>query len=240
MWSGPRNVSTALMYSFARRPDTRVVDEPLYAHYLAVSGALHPGRDEVLAAMDNDGEAVMRALAHDPLSRPVLFVKQMAHHLVGIDPGWLDPFDNVLLIRDPRHMLPSLADVLGEVTLRDTGLERQVELVERLEAGGQSPFCLDARLLLMDPEGVLRAACDRLGLPFYPSMLSWPAGGRAEDGIWAKHWYAGVHRSTGFRPWRPGGRPLTGELQALYEDCRPLYEFLLRRAVRATGVDDAD
>jgi hypothetical protein len=240
LWSGPRNVSTALMYSFAQRPDTRVVDEPLYAHYLAVSGARHPGREEVLASQDNDGTAVMQALAKDPVERPVLFAKQMAHHLVDIDLTWLGYFDNALLIRDPVEMLPSLAEVLPEVTLRDTGLESQARLIERLEAAGGRPFCIDARLLLLDPAGVLRAVCERLGLSFYSSMLSWPLGPRPEDGVWAKYWYASVHRSSGFRPWRPSNRDMPPALERLYQACRPFYEFLLERAVGAQGADRAD
>jgi hypothetical protein len=239
MWSGPRNVSTALMYSFAERPDTRVVDEPLYAHYLARTGARHPGRDEVLASMETDGNAVMHDLVTGSLDRPVLFAKQMAHHLTGIDLRWLERADNLLLIRDPAEMLPSLADVLGDVTLADTGLERQVALVRHLEAAGRSPFCIDARQLLLDPEAVLREACERLGIEFRREMLSWRPGPRAEDGVWAKHWYAGVHRSTGFRPWRPGTRTVGPELEALHEVCRTHYDLLFERAIRAPGDDDA-
>lgn len=239
MWSGPRNVSTALMYSFAERPDTRIVDEPLYAHYLAVTGASHPGRQEVLASMDHDGTAVMQTLATARLDRSVLFAKQMAHHLVDIDLTWLEPADNLLLIRDPAEMLPSLAEVLDEVTLRDTGLERQVELVRHLESKGRAPFCLDARQLLLDPAAVLREACRRLGLEFFPAMLAWRPGPRPEDGVWAKYWYGGVHRSTGFNPWRPGSRRLPERLTELHETCRELYDFLYERAIRAPGADDA-
>jgi hypothetical protein len=240
MWSGPRNVSTALMYSFAERPDTRIVDEPLYAHYLATTGARHPGREAVLASMETDGNAVMRELVTRPLDRPVLFAKQMAHHLVDIDLRWLERADNLLLIRDPAEMLPSLAEVLGEVTLADTGLERQVALVRHLEAAGREPFCIDARQLLLDPEAVLREACERLGIEFWPGMLHWRPGPRAEDGVWAEHWYAGVHRSTGFRPWRPGTRVLPPELRTLHETCRAHYDLLFERAIRAPGADDAE
>ena len=129
MWSGPRNISTALMYSFAQREDTQVVDEPLYAHYLSVTGANHPGREAVLADQDNDGLAVLEHLLCDPPNKPVLFAKQMAHHLVSIDADKLDAAINILLIRDPREMLPSLVEVLGTIRLEDTGLTKQVELV---------------------------------------------------------------------------------------------------------------
>jgi hypothetical protein len=238
MWCGPRNVSTALMYSFAERPDTRVVDEPLYAHYLRVSGAQHPGRDEVLAAMETDGAKVMQTLATERIDRPVLFAKQMAHHLLDVDLAWLEAADNILLIRDPREMLPSLAEVLDEVTLRDTAMDRQVELVRHLEERGRRPFCIDARQLLLDPRGVLTQVCQRLDLEFSPSMLAWQPGPRPEDGVWAKYWYASVHRSTGFNPWRETRREMPAELTALHEECRSLYEFLYERAIRAPGAKD--
>ncbi|MGB5209337.1 MAG: sulfotransferase family protein [Gammaproteobacteria bacterium] len=236
MWAGPRNVSTAVMYSFAQRPDTEVADEPLYGHYLKNSGADHPGRAEILAAMDLDGERVMRELGQrGPAAegRNVLFVKQMAHHLLGIDYRLLHHSLNFLLIRDPLEMLPSLARVLDKPELKDTGLDRQVDLLEHLEREGQTPFCVDARELLTDPEGVLIQACTRLGLPFSSSMLSWAPGPRAEDGIWAPHWYGNVHRSDGFHPWRAPNRPFPEELSGLLEQCQPYYQRLYAVALRA-------
>ena len=156
LWSGPRNVSTALMYSFAQRSDTRVLDEPLYGHYLRVSGAEHPAAAEVMEAMDCDGERVMRRTLSDPGDRPLRFLKQMAHHLVDLDEGFLDACVNVLLIRDPREMLPSLVRQIPRPVLRDTGLERQWRLLSDLRRRGQSPPILDARELLLAPAAVLR------------------------------------------------------------------------------------
>ncbi len=236
MWAGPRNVSTAVMYSFAQRPDTRVVDEPLYGYYLQHSGADHPGRKEILAAMDLDGERVMRELGQRGMRdqrRDVLFVKQMAHHLSGIDYALLETSLNFLLIRDPVEMLPSLARILDNPQLKDTGLDRQVELLDRLQNFGQTPFCIDARELLIDPAGVLTQACARLGIPFFPSMLTWPQGPRAEDGIWAPYWYRNVHRSRGFQPWRAPTNPFPPELDELLEECRPYYQRLYAKALRA-------
>src|SRR5690606_17851668 len=157
--------STALMYSFAQRADTRVVDEPLYGHYLRVSGAPHPGADEVMAAMNTDGEQVVREVILGPCDRPVLVQMQMAHHLVELDCGFLAQTTNVLLIRDPVEMLPSLAENLAQPTLRDTGLAMQSALLDELEQLGQTPPVLDARELLLDPPGVLAALCARLGIP---------------------------------------------------------------------------
>lgn len=233
VWSGPRNVSTALMYAFAQRADTRVVDEPLYAHYLATSGVQHPGRAEVLAAQEQDGERVVRDLVLGPCDRPVLFLKQMAHHLRGLEREFLRSVCNVLLVRDPREMLPSLAAVVARPTLADTGLPEQVALLEECRAAGESVPVLDARRLLEDPEAILRGLCECLDLEFDARMLSWEAGALPEDGVWAPHWYAGVHRSTGFAPWRPKTDPLAPELEPLLAECQPLYDQLLTNALRA-------
>lgn len=228
MWSGPRNVSTALMYSFAQRNDTRVVDEPLYGHYLRVSGAPHPGADEVMAHMRTDARRVIEEVILGPCDRPTLFMKQMAHHLVELDRSFLAQTLNVLLIRDPLQMLPSLAQNLEQPTLRDTGLALQTELFAELRALGQEPPVIDAKHLLLDPRGVLRALCDRLGLAFDAAMLHWEAGPRAEDGIWAKHWYHAVHRSTGFQPYTEKAAPMPAHLQPLLAECLPYYEQLMR------------
>ena len=233
LWSGPRNVSTALMYSFAQRADTRVVDEPLYGHYLRVSGAGHPAATEVMAAVDCDGERVVREVVLGPCDRPVLFLKQMAHHLVELDRGFLAETANVLLIRDPSEVLRSLRHQLPEPRLADTGVAVQAALCDRLAALGQQPPVVDSRLLLEDPAEVLAALCRRLGIDPDPAMLSWPAGGRPEDGVWAPHWYANVHRSTGFQPYRPKSGPFPDELRPVLEECRPHYRRLLDRALRA-------
>ncbi len=231
LWSGPRNVSTALMYSFAQRPDARVVDEPLYGHYLRVSGADHPGAREVMAAMETDGERVVREVLLGPADRPILFFKQMAHHLVELDRSFLTRCANVLLIRDPREMLPSLVHQIPTPTLRDTGLAMQTELFDQLATLGQEPPILEARRLLLDPGTVLAKLCERLSVPFYDSMLSWPAGARQEDGVWAPHWYHNVHRSTGFEPYRAKNEAFPERLLPLLEESRPHFERLEALAI---------
>jgi len=233
LWSGPRNVSTALMYSFAQRADTRVVDEPLYAHYLRVSGSDHPGRADVLAAQENDGAKVVRDIVLGGCDRPVSFQKHMAHHLVELDRAFLRRTVNVLLVRDPAEVVLTLRHQIAQPTLRDVGIRTQAELLEELRAMGQEPPVLDAREVLADPEGVLRELCRRVALPFEPVMLSWPAGPRPFDGVWARHWYQNVHKSTGFDRWRPKTEPPPAELAALIEECRPWYAALLRQAIRA-------
>lgn len=236
LWSGPRNVSTALMYSFAQRADTTVVDEPLYGHYLRVSGAQHPLREEVLAAVNSDGNAVMRQLLHEPAEEAttVLFMKQMAHHLVDLDQSFMRRTHNIFLIRDPREMLPSLTTQLPDARLEDTGLATQWQLFERLIAIGQNPVVLDSRELLLDPPGVLGSLCEHLDIDFTDEMLTWPAGTRPEDGIWAPHWYHAVHKSTGFAPYTAKGE-FPQNLEALLAECRPWYDKLFAHAIIATG-----
>lgn len=231
VWSGPRNVSTALMYSFRERSDTLVVDEPLYGHYLTVSGAEHPGEDEVVRVMECDAGRVVEETILGPCERPVHFFKNMAHHLVGMDRGFLAQVTNVLLIRDPEEMLPSLVNQIPRPVLRDTGLQQQVEILDVALRSKAEPVVLDAKDLLMDPGGILSVVCERLRIPFEEEMLRWPAGPKPEDGIWAKHWYAGVHASTGFQAYRPKTEPFPKRLVALLEECAPRYERLRRYAV---------
>ncbi|MEL7185626.1 MAG: sulfotransferase family protein [Pseudomonadota bacterium] len=236
LWSGPRNVSTALMYSFAQRSDIRVIDEPLYGHYLRVSGAVHPGGADVMAAMNCNGDAVIGELMAEA-EHERLFVKHMAHHLVELDLDFLRQSRNVLLVRDPREMLPSLTIQVPHAELDDTGLKRQWQLFEQLCGYGQQPAVLDSRELLLDPEGVLLQLCDHLGLEFDHAMLSWPARARPEDGVWAPHWYHAVHQSTGFAPYEPK-QEFPALLLPLLEECRPWYDKLFEHAIRARSQEN--
>ena len=223
MWSGPRNLSTAMMRSFGNRPDCTVVDEPFYAYYLAETGLDHPGRDEVIASQPTDWREVCAALCDGPVSTPLEYQKHMTHHLLpGIDRAALNALRHAFLIRDPERVLTSYAKVREEPTLEDLGLPQQVELFERY--GGP---VVDAADVLRDPAATLRALCSALGIEFDEAMLSWPAGPRDTDGVWAPHWYAGVEASTGFAPYSPGsGDPLPDHLQPLLERCRPYYDAL--------------
>jgi hypothetical protein len=222
------------MYSFAQNEDVAVIDEPLYGHYLRVTGAGHPGREDVIRAMNCDGDAVMRELldrqAESP--EPRLFIKHMAHHLVDIDLGFLRETCNVFLIRDPRDMLPSLSIQLPEPCLADTGLRRQWQLFSDLLDAGQEPAILDSRELLSDPHQVLSTLCRRIDLRFTPAMLTWEPGPRPEDGVWAPHWYHAVHRSTGFAPYR-AKTEFPDRLKPLLDECEPWYEKLFEHAIRA-------
>jgi hypothetical protein len=200
MWSGPRTLSTALMRSFENRSDAVVVDEPLYGYYLDETGIAHPGRDEILRSMPVRWPEVVEQLTSGqlPAGRTVYYQKHMTHHLLpGIDRTRLAGLRHAFLIRDPRRLLASYARVRDTPTLADLGLEQQVEIY-RLFGGP----VIDAADLAASPLATLEALCAALRIPFNPAMLAWPAGPRATDGVWAKHWYARVWASTGFDPGR--------------------------------------
>jgi hypothetical protein len=221
MWSGPRTISTALMRSFGSRPDTAVADEPLYGFYLASTRVPHPGRDEIIQSMPNGWRTVIDELTLAPLpaGKTIHYAKHMTHHLLPeVDRGALGGLRHAFLIRDPRQLLASYAKVRAEPELADLGLAQQVEIFRRF--GGP---VVDARDILLQPERTLRALCDALGVPFDPAMLSWPAGPRDTDGVWARYWYEGVWRSTGFGPYRESLAELPPELEQLAGHCQPFY-----------------
>lgn len=236
MWSGPRTISTALMRAWGSRPDTAVADEPLYAFYLHRTGLGHPGRDAILKSQPTDWRVVADALTGPvPHSKAIYYQKHMAHHLLPeVDRAWLGGFRHAFLLREPQALLASLAKVLPNPRVEDTGLPQQAELFERFsDAAGASLPVVDSRDVLADPEGMLRALCAALGVPFDPAMLAWAPGPRATDGVWAEHWYASVERSTGFGPPRPDGTAevpehLLGVLEACEQHHARLAPFRLQ------------
>jgi hypothetical protein len=219
MWSGPRTISTAMMRAWENRADTVVVDEPLYGFYLARSGVPHPGRDEIIRSMPGGWREVLGQLCSAPLpdGTTVHYQKHMTHHLLPeVDRGALRGLRHAFLIRDPRQLLASYARVRAEPVLADLGLEQQLEIFRLL--GGP---VVDAADILRQPEAMLEALCDALGVPFDPAMLSWPAGPRPTDGVWGRHWYEGVWRSTGFGPYREASAELPAALEPRGGGCPP-------------------
>ena len=236
MWSGPRNISTAMMRAWENRGDCAVSDEPLYAHYLKVTGIRHPGRDEVLAAHESDWRKIAATLTGPvPGGRPVWYQKHMAHHLLpDIGRDWLDALTHAFLIREPEEMLASLVKTYPEAQLADTGLPQQCELFDRVaDRQGRAPPVVLASDVLKDPRGLLTTLCSAVGIPFTDRMLSWAPGRRDTDGVWAPHWYANVEASTGFEPYRPKSGALSEQLRPLADACRPWYEKLHAMRLRA-------
>jgi hypothetical protein len=229
MWSGPRTISTALMRSFENRPDTVVVDEPLYGFYLARTGLAHPGREEIIKTMDNGWRRVIGQLTEAPLpaGKSIYYQKHMTHHLLPeVDASALAGLRHAYLIRDPRAVAASYAKVLGEPVLADLGLAQQAEIYAAF--GGP---VVDSADILRQPEPMLRALCEALDVPFAAAMLSWPPGPRDTDGVWARHWYDGVWGSTGFGPYREPGE-LPARLAPLAAGGMPYYAELAAHRLR--------
>ena len=235
MWSGPRNISTAMMRAWENRPDTVVVDEPLYAAYLQRTGIDHPGRAEVLRAQPTDLDEAVAAL-HEPLPAGVTvhYAKHMTHHLdLDADPAWTQGFRNVLLIRDPAEVVASYVRSREACEPEDIGLLQQAWLAEQWATSGLSDVpVIDAVDFLQAPEAHLRWLCEWLGIEYTGAMLSWPAGPRDSDGVWAPHWYDAVLASTGFEPYRPRVVDLSAHDAAVAEACRPAYDALRERRVQ--------
>jgi len=236
MWSGPRNLSTAMMRSFGSRSDTFVSDEPFYGAFLKTSGAAHPMRDEVIAAMDCDWRSIAETLAGpSPDGSPVWYQKHMWHHMVG--PVGFDDFagfTHAFLIREPERMIASYLRKREAAAFEDFGLERQAEFFDReADRLGRAPPVVDAHDVLESPQGTLSKLCSALGLEWDPAMLSWEPGRRATDGPWAPHWYSTVEASTGFGPPERDSVELRDDARRLADRCRPYYERLAAHRITA-------
>jgi len=227
MWSGPRNLSTAMMRSFGARADCAVSDEPFYAAYLAATGLDHPMRDEVLASQPQDAAQVAAdILGPVPDGKPVWYQKHMSHHMLpGFPLGWLDEMTNVFLLRSPARVLASYAQKRDSVTLADIGFEGQARLFERVaERLGQAPVVVEAEDIRRDPRGTLTALCAAIGLDFDEAMLRWAPGQHKADGVWAPHWYGAIFRTTEFAPPEEGAVELPGHLREIAQAAQPFYE----------------
>lgn len=235
MWSGPRNLSTAMMRSWENRGDCFVSDEPFYAHYLAETGSDHPARDEVIADGETNWHKVASAIVGEiPDGKPIWYQKHMSHHLLAhIDHDWISELAHAFLIREPAQVVASYLRSRDTVSAEEIGLPQEVCLFDEVcDRFGKAPPVIDADDFLLDPEAHLRALCALFGIPFREGMLHWPAGPRDSDGIWAPHWYTAVWNSTGFEPSRSRDIRLEDEAARVADTCHPLYEKLYRYRLR--------
>lgn len=239
MWSGPRNISTAMMRAWENRGDCAVSDEPLYAAYLAATGLDHPGREDIITSGDTDFDRVAQALSTglSPGGQPLWYQKHMTHHLLpGKGTAWVHALANVFLIRDPAEVVESYLKSRATVAPEDIGLLQQVGLFDAVsDRLGKAPPVVDADDFLRAPGPYLQALCSRLGITFTERMLAWPPGRRESDGIWAPHWYDAVWKSTGFEPWRARSPRLQGDALRVAEACRPAYERLRAHRMHLPG-----
>lgn len=227
MWSGPRNISTAMMRSWENRADTIVVDEPFYAHYLANTNYEHPGKQDIMATYEQDWRKVAAQLTGElPAGKSIYYQKHMTHHMLpGMEKDWILKVTNCFLIREPRRVLLSFTKVIPDPDIEQTGLPQQIELFNYVrEQMGQIPPVLSSKDVLTNPRKALSALCEAIDIPFDEAMLSWRAGKRDSDGIWAKYWYASVEKSTEFMPYQEDDRLLPAHLSDVLAECDALYQ----------------
>ena len=229
MWSGPRNISTAMMRAWENRLDTFVVDEPFYAHYLSKNRVEHPGREEVLLNGEIDSYKVSQGLVKDiSNSHKVYYQKHMTHHLLdSVNRDWMKDVINCFLIRNPKDMIISYSKIHSDITRDLLGIEQQKEIFDYVQNfTGEVPPVIDAKDVLLDPRGVLTKFCNRIGIDFSEKMLNWPKGSRDTDGIWGKYWYNNVINSTGFNPYTVKNSEVPDEYKSIYKESLKLYEDL--------------
>lgn len=230
LWASPRNISTAIMYSFAQRNDTKVIDEPFYAAYLKSTGIIHPGQDEILASQNQDFDTVLKEVINGTYPSENVFFKQMSHHLLSHPKDFLLDCKNIILIREPKEMIISFSKVIDSPKLNDLGIKQSYEIFQFLIEKGQSPIIIDSNELLKNPKKVLSDVCKKLGIAFDEKMLQWKAGKRQEDGVWAPYWYSNVHQSTGFSPYQEKEEVLEERFKDLYEECLSYYKIIKEKA----------
>jgi Sulfotransferase domain len=237
MWSGPRNISTAMMRSWSNRTDTFVVDEPFYAFYLNATGKRHPGVDEVIVRGETDWRKITAQCGRGlsaPIGTRIFYQKQMTHHLLPeVDRDWLGSVTNCFLIREPSEVICSYIKKNDDPNLEDLGFVQQVEIFNWVRHHTSStPPVIDARDVLQDPRRLLRLLCEAIGVEFDEAMLSWSPGLRETDGVWAKHWYGEVARSTSFQPYQPKNERVPERLRAIHDHCRECYDRLYAYRLR--------
>lgn len=235
MWSGPRNISTAMMRSWESRADTTVYDEPFYAHYLVHTGYDHPDADKVIETYETDWREIVNKLTGEiPDGKSIYYQKHMTHHMLDhMDRDWMLELTNCFLIRDPRRMILSFDKVFPNPKADQMGLSQQVDIFNYVhKKTGKVPPVVASKDVLLDPHATLSKLCDVIGVPFDEAMLKWEAGRRETDGIWAEHWYKSVENSTEFAPYREDTTELPDRLKPIYDECLPMYEQMAQYCIR--------
>lgn len=232
MWSGPRNVSTALMYSWGQRDDTTAIDEPFYAYYLVEKDLDHPGWMETLESQSSEYLEVIKNVIYNKNDKPIMYIKNMAHHSVNMSLNFMDDMINLFLIRDPGEVISSYIKNIPTPTMRDLAYKRQWELIEYLQDKGKDVFVVDSKELLTNPRMILEKMCAFAGIRFQEAMLSWEPGAKIIDGAWAKYWYDNVHKSTGFERYEKKKFKLGQQYKDLENECRSYYNKMVAMSVR--------
>ena len=231
LWSMPRNVSTALMYSFSQRLDTKVFDEVLYAHYLSFSAIDHPGKEKIIESLGTNSKAIINEITSCN-EVPINFYKLMTHFLIGININFLEKVHNIIFIRNPIEVIASYSKVISSPNIQDIGIKKQYELYNYLNRKKIPVLILDSKYLLENPELILNKLCDKLDIPFDRNMLNWPKGPKKEDGCWAIYWYSNVHDSTKFNMYKKTNINLKGNYKNLADHAKVYYDFLSSKSIK--------
>ncbi|MFT7684824.1 MAG: hypothetical protein ACI9FB_000165 [Candidatus Azotimanducaceae bacterium] len=228
MWSGPRNISTAMMRSWENRMDTVVVDEPFYAYYLNESGIKHPMVEEVIRSQSTCWKDIVDLLTKQVIEENIYYQKHMTHHILdNSDMSWTKDVTNCFLIRDPLYVVNSYAKKRDNITIEDIGVKRQFELFEEISGiSGQKIPLIDSRAMLLDPKNTLLNLCSIFEIPFLESMMSWPVGKRDSDGIWGEHWYQAVEASSGWQEFEEQDIKLSRKHQRVADESMAYYRAL--------------
>ena len=235
MWSGPRNISTAMMRAWESRADTFVIDEPFYAYYLNETNLDHPGKEKVISEGELDVGKISNGLINDESgSCSVYYQKHITHHLLdSIDRSWMKSVKNCFLIRDPKDMILSYSKVHSDLNMHLLGIEEQYEIFEYVrDLTGEIPPVIDSKDVLTNPSDLLRKFCNKIGVIFSEEMLSWPRGARETDGNWGKYWYKNVVNSTGFNSYKPKTEEVSEKYRELYAECYLFYEKLYNLRIK--------
>ena len=235
MWSGPRNISTAMMRAWESRADTFVIDEPFYAYYLNETNLDHPGKEKVISEGELDVGKISNGLINDESgSCSVYYQKHITHHLLdSIDRSWMKSVKNCFLIRDPKDMILSYSKVHSDLNMHLLGIEEQYEIFEYVrDLTGEIPPVIDSKDVLTNPSDLLRKFCNKIGVIFSEEMLSWPRGARETDGNWGKYWYKNVVNSTGFNSYKPKTEEVPEKYRELYAECYLFYEKLYNLRIK--------
>ena len=230
LWSCPRNISTALMYSFGNREDTEIYDEALYAYYLHKTGIKHPGYNEIINNMEIDCKKIINEIILSP-KKNINFHKLMTHFLIDIDLDFLKKVSNVIFIRDPKEIINSYIKVIPNPTIEDIGIKQQFKLYNHLLESNNIPLVLDSSILLKNPKKILTVLCNKLDISYSNKMLKWSKGPKKADGIWAKYWYKNVHKSSGFNNYEIKNIKLNSKNKKLAQDCEKYYNFLFSKSI---------